>query len=88
MFSYNQVTQCLQITLPCLAEGFSDQRGAIFGFGPKTDNDTSTILKVEVVSQAETRKLVNSHIHNLNKVQYIYSWKAMFGSSLEKDNYQ
>ena len=57
MFSYNQVTQLLQITLPCLAEGFSDQRRAIFGFGPKADNDTSTILKVEVVSQAKGENL-------------------------------
>ena len=68
MFSCNQVSQLLQITLPRLAEGFSDQHRAIFGSGPKANNDTGTILKAEVVSQAKKRKLVNVPIHNLNKV--------------------
>ena len=29
--------------LPRLAHGFSEQRGAIFGFGPKKDEDTGTL---------------------------------------------
>ena len=47
--------------------GFSDQLGAIFGFGPKANDDTGPILKVEGVSQAKRRKLVNAPIHNLNE---------------------
>ena len=70
MFSCNQVTQLLQITLPPLAD-FSDQPGAIFRFGPKTNNDTGTTLKVEGVSHAIRRKLVNPQIHNLNKEQNV-----------------
>ena len=68
MLSCNQVTQLLKITLPRLAESFSDQHRAIFGSGPKANNDTGTILNAEVVSQAKRRKLVNVLIHNLNKV--------------------
>ena len=67
----NQVTQLLQVTLPRLAEGFIDQHVAIFGFGPKTNDDTGTILKVEGESQAKRRKLVNAPINNLNKEQSV-----------------
>ena len=67
MFSWNQVTQLLQITLPRLAEGFIDQRGVTFGFGPKENDDTGTILKLEGVSQAERKKkLLNEPINNLS----------------------
>lgn len=62
-----QVTQLLHIILPRLAEGFSDQRGAIFGFGPNAEEDTGTILKIEGISQAKRMKLMKAPIHNLNE---------------------
>ena len=62
-----QLTQLLHIILPCLAEGFRDQRGAIFGFGPNAEEDTGTILKIEGISQAKRMKLMKAPIHNLNK---------------------
>lgn len=71
MFSCNQVTQLLGITHPHLAEGFSDQCGAIFGFGPEANNDTGIILKTEGVSQATRRKPTNAPIHNLNRKQSV-----------------
>ena len=71
MLSCNQVNQLPQITLPRLAEGFNDQRGAIFGFEPKSNDDTGTILKIEGVSQAKRRKLVNAPFHNLNEEQSV-----------------
>ena len=40
VFSCTQVTQILRMTHSRLTECFSDQRGAIFGFGPKTNDDT------------------------------------------------
>ena len=67
MFSCNQVTELPQITLPRLAEGFSDQRGTIFGFEPKANDDTGNVLRTEGVSQAKRRKLVNAPFHNLNE---------------------
>ena len=62
-----QVTQLLHIILPRLAQGFSDQRGPIFGFGPNAEEDTGTILKIEGISQAKRMKLMNAPIHNLNE---------------------
>ena len=67
MFSCNQITRLLRIILPRLAECFSDQLGAIFGFGPNENDNTGTTVKVEEVSQAKVRKLVNAPIHNLNE---------------------
>ena len=54
-----------------MAKSFSDQRGATFGFGLKAKNDTGTILKVEGVTKAKRRKLVNTSIHNLNREQSV-----------------
>ena len=62
-----QVTQLLHIILPCLAQGISDQRGAIFGLGPNAEEDTGTILKIEGISQAKRMKLMKAPIHNLNE---------------------
>ena len=78
-----QVTQLLHIILPCLAEGFSDQRGAIFGFGPNAEEDTGTILKIEEISQAKTslRKGVRGKKRRLHKRRDIYKGQAIFGSS-------
>ena len=66
-----QVTQLLHIILPHLAEGFSDQRGAIFGFGPNAEEDSGTIMKKERISQAKRLKLMKAPIHNLNEERSI-----------------
>ena len=51
------------------AEGFSLQRGAIFGFGPNKDDDTGTVLKISDLSQDEVSKMDESHmqVHNLGE---------------------
>ena len=41
-----EVVRFLDILLPRLADGFSEQRGAIFGFGPNAEADTKILLKV------------------------------------------
>ena len=41
-----EIKNLLGIIPPRLAVGFSEQRGAIFGFGPKADDDTGTLLKI------------------------------------------
>ena len=66
-----QVTQLLHIVLPRLVEGFIDQRGAIFGFGPNAEEDTGTILKIEGISQVKRMKLMKAPIHNLNEERNI-----------------
>ena len=63
----NEVTQLLQIIIPFLAEGFSEQHGAIFGFGPKSDEETGTILKIKYADEEKRRKLAKAPIHNLNE---------------------
>ena len=75
VFSCTEVTQILRMTYSRLTECFSDQRGAIFGFGPKANDDTGTILKVEGVCQAKRTKLVNKPIRNLNKERPVGSYK-------------
>ena len=63
-----EICQLLNIILPRLAEGFSEQRGALFGFGPKANDDTGTLLKVsEVNDEAKRRKLNQVPVHNLNE---------------------
>jgi hypothetical protein len=63
-----EVLQLLQITLPRLAEGFSQQRRALFGFGPKANEETGTLLKVSsVVDAVKRRKLSKASVHNLNE---------------------
>ena len=57
----------LNVLLPMLAEGFSMQRGALFGFGPKANESTGTLLKISAASEAEKQKLNKAPIHNLNE---------------------
>lgn len=46
-----------------MANGFSEQRGAMFGFGPKAKYDTGKILK----NEENRRKLNQAPVHNLNE---------------------
>ena len=51
-----------------MAAGFSEQQGAIFGFGPKANENTGTLLKISsVTDEAKRRKLNRAAIHNLNE---------------------
>lgn len=63
-----EVLKFLEFILPRLAEGFSEQRGAIFGFGPKAQDDTGTLLKISsVTDEVKRRKLNQAVVHNLNE---------------------
>ena len=57
----------IKIILPQMAEGFSEQQGAIFGFGPKATEDTRTVLKMTTVEEPKRRKLSKAPVHNLNE---------------------
>jgi hypothetical protein len=61
------VKKLLEIILPRLADGFSEQRGAIFGFGPKADEDTRSLLKVATADDETKMKLQEAPVHNLNE---------------------
>ena len=50
-----------------LAEGFSIQRGALFGFGLKANESTGTLLKLYAANAAVKEKLNQAPIHNLNE---------------------
>ena len=62
-----EVKKLLEIILPRLAEGFSEQRGAIFGFGPKAEEDTKKLLKISTIDDAKKMKLQQAPVHNLNE---------------------
>ena len=63
-----EILRLLGIILPRFAEGFSAQRGALFGFGPKALDDTGTPLKISsVTDDAKRRKLNKAPHHNLNE---------------------
>ena len=48
------------------------QKGAIFGFGSTTADDTGTVLKIcEVVDPAEKQLLLKSPLHNLGEEQNV-----------------
>ena len=48
-----------------LAEGFSIQRGALFGFGLKANESTGALLKLYAANAAVKEKLKQAPIHNL-----------------------
>ena len=62
-----EVKKLLIIILQRLADGFSEQRGALFRFGPKANEDTKTLLKVSTVKGQKKQKLQQLPIHNLNE---------------------
>ena len=50
-----------------MADGFSEQWGAIFGFGPKAIEDTGTVLKMTTLEEPKRRKLSKAPVHNLSE---------------------
>ena len=60
-----EVYDLLTIMLSRVAEGFSDQRGAVFGFGPKAEEETGAILKISTASPSKRAKLEKAPVHNL-----------------------
>ena len=62
-----EIKKLLGIILPRLADVFSEQRGAIFGFGPKADDSTGTLLKISTTDKETREKLNKTPIHNLNE---------------------
>ena len=63
----HEVLQLLNIMLPKLAEGFANQRGAIFGFGPCSEQDTGTVLKISKAEERKRQKLEKAPVHNLKE---------------------
>ena len=61
-----EVLQLLDITIPRLADIFSEQRGALFGFGPKKQDDTGSLLKISK-KRYKKRKLNKVAVYNLNE---------------------
>ena len=45
-----KVANILNVLCPMLAEDFSIQHGALFGFGPKANESTGTLLKLSAES--------------------------------------
>ena len=62
-----EVVNILNVLLPILAEGFSIQHGALFGFGPKANDSTGTLLKLSAASATAKEKLKQAPTHNLNE---------------------
>ena len=60
-----QIEQLIKLFLKKLAEGISDQKGAIFGFGPNAEKDTGSLLKISQISDIEMAKLDQVPVHNL-----------------------
>ena len=60
-----EIEQLIQVFLPHRDEGFSKQRGAIFGFGPEKDSDTGPLLKICNLDESKRRKLNMAPVHNL-----------------------
>ena len=50
-----------------LAKGFSIQRGALFGFGPKANETIGTLLTLSAASATVKERLNQALIHNFNK---------------------
>ena len=57
----------IKIILPRMADRFSEQQGAIFGFGPKATEDTGTVLSMTTVEEPKRRKSSKAQVHNLNE---------------------
>ena len=56
----------LRLSLNMFAEGFSHQKGAIFGFGPNKDDDCATVLKISTLDEQKLKELDdNAPVHNL-----------------------
>ena len=61
------IKQLINLFVTKFAEGFSQQKGAIFGFGPDAEKDTGNLLKIASVSDVEMVKLDKVPVHNLGE---------------------
>ena len=60
-----EIEQHFTVILPRLAEGY--KRGAMFGFGPKAQDDTGKLLKIAKVTDGKKmKKLKRTSVHNVN----------------------
>ena len=65
---YNtSVINIMEIILRKFKDGFSHQKGAIFGFGTQKDDDTKTVLKISNLDPDSMEKLNQAPIHNLGE---------------------
>lgn len=54
--------------LPCLAAGFHEQRGELFGFGTRSHNVTGILLKISIVTNEAKQRIVNrTAVYNPNE---------------------
>ena len=62
------ISHFVKMAMKMFAEGLSHQKGAIFGFGPKANDDTGIKLKISTAND-ETLQLLDSNvdIHNLGE---------------------
>ena len=57
------IEQLISLFIKNFAEGFSQQKGAIFGFGPDAEKDTGDLLKISAVTETEMNKLDKVPVH-------------------------
>ena len=62
-----EIQQLLFLLLKKFAYGFSYQKGAIFGFGDESNDDTGTVLKIADLTVEEIKALDNAKVHNLSE---------------------
>ena len=70
----DNVLMILQTILPRLAEGFSVQRGALFGFGPNANDTNVRSLKIVSLPEGDKRtKMLSAPVHNLHEERSVGS---------------
>ena len=62
-----QIDPLIKLFLKQIAHGLSEQKGAIFGFGPHAEEDTGKLLKISEISETEMTELDKVAIHNLEQ---------------------
>ena len=62
-----EIINLLSIIMPKFADGFSTQRGALYGFGPNAENETDDLLKISNINADMKRKLDKAPVHNLSE---------------------
>ena len=61
-----EITKLLRLSLKMFADGFADQKGAIFGFGPQADDPCNETLKICTASKETMEKLDKFvDVHNI-----------------------
>ena len=65
------IEQLVDMFIKNFSEGLSQQKGAIFGFGPDAEKGTVNLLKIATVSESEMEKLDKVPVHNLGEERSI-----------------